>query len=133
MKKRAQPPPGKRILNVGVAALARELGLSEAVVSRKMSAGKSADEIRAEHARRHGGGRKPPGRPPLPNEYEEVIRTREFYNELEEMKLRRAKALAIKQEMDNLVKSGDLLPISYVRKYGIQFLTEGRDELAKGP
>jgi|SRR5215831_12134359 len=134
MKKK--PPVGKHIMNVGVAALARECGVSEATVSRKMKRGKTADQIRREAAARKG--LKPPntngpGRPAKPSEYDMVIEARSRYDALEEAKLRRAKALAERQELENMLRRGELMPVSYARLWGVKFLIAARDELLRGP
>jgi hypothetical protein len=133
MKKK--PTVTKHVMNVGVAALARECGVSEATVSKKMKAGKTADQIRREAAQRKGiaPNRHGPGRPAKPSEYDLVIEARSRYDALEEAKLRRAKALAERQEIENMLRRGELMPVAYARKWGIQFLMEGRDELLKGP
>ena len=138
-----------RITNVGVAALAREIGLTEAAVSKKMTAGMTADEIRAEARRRKGQRpisktaqkeaakapqtRRSPGRPPTPSEYDLIIQGRERMNEMEAAKLRRQKALAERQEIEVLVRRGELIPLAHVRTWMSKFLTEGRDTLLQGP
>jgi hypothetical protein len=147
MKK--EPLASQRIINVGVLALARETGLSGAAVSMKMKAGKTPDQIRAEAAQRQGrapaskpkpgkaspvpSGRRGPGHPPLASEYDMVIKGRERYDAMDDAKLRRAKALAERQEIENMLRRGELMPVAYARKWGIRFLMDGRDELLKGP
>lgn len=133
MKKR---PITKHVMNVGVAALAREVGLSEAAVSRKMKAGQTPDQIRRSAAQRKGikpPNTKGPGRAAKPSEYDLVIQSHERGDALEEAKLRRAKALAEHQEIDNMLRRGELMPVAYVRLWASRFLTDGRDELLKGP
>jgi hypothetical protein len=163
MKKKPVQVP-KHVINVGVAALARETGLAEATVSKKMKNGQTPDQIRAAAAHRQAtlasGGKvrgpvgkkmensqgKPTksatptktytpgrGRPPLPSEYDMVVASRSRYEALEDAKLRRAKALAERQEIENMLRRGELMPVSYARKWGIRFLIDGRDELLKGP
>ena len=138
-----------RVTNVGVAALARETGLTEAAISKKMTAGMTAEQIREEGRRRAGQKplsktakkeaarpaptRRGPGRPPTPTEYDLIVAGRERMNELEAVKLRRQKALAERQEIEVLVRKGELIPLAYARKWMSKFLVEGRDELMKAP
>jgi hypothetical protein len=133
MKKK---PVTQHVMNVGVAALARELGISEATVSRKMKAGKSADQITREAADRKGiaPNRQGPGRAPAKkSEYDMIIESRSRYEALEEAKLRRQKALAERQEIENMLRRGELLPVSYVRKWASRLLVEAKDELLRTP
>jgi len=130
-------PAGKRVVNTGVNALAREVGLSPNTISKKMKAGQTPEQIRRDAARRQG---RPPssshGRTKTregPSEYELVIQGRERLNALDEMKFRRAKALAERQEIENALRRGELMPVAYVRRWGAQFLTDGRDTLLAGP
>jgi hypothetical protein len=138
MAMKKKPPVTKQhVVNVGVMALARETGLSGAAVSKKMKAGQTPDQIRKAAAQRKGikpPNTKGPGRPPsTPTEYDLVIKGRSRMDAMEEMKFRRAKALAERQEIENMLRRGELMPVAYARKWGIQFLMEGRDELLKGP
>jgi hypothetical protein len=135
MAMKKKPPVTKHVMNVGVAALARECGVSEATVSKKMKAGKTADQIRKEAAQRKGiaPNRHGPGRPAKPSEYDLVIEARSRYDALEEAKLRRAKALAERQEIENLLRKGELLPVSYVRQWASRLLVETKDELLRTP
>jgi hypothetical protein len=126
-------PVTKHVTNVGVAALARECGISQAAISKKLKAGKTPDHIRMVAAQKQGRApnRKGPGRPPLPSEYDLVIQGRERMDALEEAKLRRAKALAERQELENMLRRGELLPVSYVRRWATRFLIDGRDEMLR--
>ena len=129
MKKKS---PVQKILNVGVNALARELGVSSATISFRMKRGQTADQIRREFAQRRGetpGKDKPTGK----REYDLLIEGRERMDELSKWKLRRAKALAERQEIENMLRRGELVPVVYVRQWASRFLIEGRDELLKGP
>ena len=129
----------KRIVNVGVNALAREVGLTPATISKKMKAGMTAEQIRQEAARKKGlppvGNSHGPGRPikPKKSEYDLIIKGRERINDLDDAKLRRAQALAERSELDNMVRRGELIPVSYVRTWASRFLTDGRDTLLAGP
>lgn len=124
----------KHIVNVGVNALAREVGQSATTVSKKLRAGKTADQIRQEAARRRGiAPSTAPGRPPLPSEYDLITQNRERLNEMDEAKLRRAKALAERQELENALRRGELMPVAYVRQWATRFLTDARDTLMTGP
>jgi hypothetical protein len=126
----------KRVVNVGVAALARECHISKAAISKRLSAGESPDQIRARAALRQGRSpskRRDHGRLQLPNEYEMVIKGRERADAMEQMKFRRAKALAERQEIENMLRRGELMPIRYARLWGMRFLIDGRNELLKGP
>jgi hypothetical protein len=142
-------PVTKHVVNVGVSALARETGFSAAAVSKKLKDGKTPDQIRQDAARRQGrapskakgaakaaaapSNRRGPGRPPLPSEYDLVVQSRSKHDAMEDAKLRRAKALAERQEIENMLRRGELMPIAYARKWAIRFLMDGRDEMLKGP
>jgi hypothetical protein len=146
-----EPLVTKHIVNMGVCALARETGLSAAAVSQKMKAGQTPDQIRRDAARRQGrapsdkgGPRKPPsgklpsrsrgpGRPPLASEYDLVIHGRERLDAIDDARLRRARALAERGELENALRRGELMPVSYFRTWGSRFLTDARDTLLAGP
>lgn len=145
-KKEPAKPVTKHVVNMGVSALAREVGLTPAAISQKMKAGQTADQIRRDMAQRQGtapkvqpsrakvkGNSIGPGRPPIASEYDLVVKGRQRMDALDEMKFRRAKALAEHQEIDNMMKRGELLPVSYVRQWASRFLTDGRDEILKMP
>ena len=125
-----------RRVNVGVSALARETSQSPSSVSQKLKEGQTADKIRADAARKQGRAtatKKAPGRPRVPSEYDMVIASRTRYDEMEQAKLRRQKALAERQEIENMLRRGELMPVSYARKWGLRYLIDGRDEMLKGP
>ncbi|HEY2525796.1 MAG TPA: hypothetical protein VGI29_12105 [Candidatus Binataceae bacterium] len=131
---RKQPPAAKqRVMNVGVTALARETGFTPAAVSKKLKAGHTPEMIRAAGARRQGRAYSPgPGREPkTKGEYELIQEAHARGDAMEDAKLRRAKALAERQEIENMFRRGELLPISYVRTWASRFLVDGRDELLK--
>ena len=122
-------------MNVGVSALARETGLSNSTVSAKLKSGQTADEIRAGAARNQGRvptKRRVPSKP-TPSEYDMSIESRARFEALEDAKLRRARALAERQELENMLRRGELMPVAYARQWGVRFLIDGRDELLKGP
>jgi hypothetical protein len=127
----------KNIVNVGVMALARECGLSASAVSKKMKAGQTVAQIRQAAARRKGippPNKQGPGRPPATKtEYDLVLEGRERADELDIAKLRRAKALAERQEIENLLRKGELLPVVHVRQFAGRVLVETRDELLRSP
>ncbi len=131
--KKKPPVVKKHIVNVGVSALARECGVTPAAISQKMKKGQTPEQIRADFARRQGRAPSGPGRPPTSSEYELVLQGRERLDRLDEMKFRRAKALAERQEIENALRRGELMPVAYVRRWGAQFLTDGRDTLLAGP
>jgi hypothetical protein len=129
-------PVTKHVVNLGVTALARETGQSPASVSKKMKDGQTPDQIRAAAARKQGrapSNRKGPGTPPTKSEYDLVMKRDERLNAMDEMKFRRAKALAERQEIDNALKRGELIPAAYVRQWGVKFITASKDELLRGP
>jgi hypothetical protein len=134
----------RRSQNVGVNALARELDLPQTTVSQLMSKGKTRDEIRAYAALRHGKPIPPKESdelkqpdPPKPSpaeeqqksEYDLIIEMRGMARELEEVKLRRAKALAEKDELRNRVEKGELLPKNYVKQYCLRFLYDTKFQI----
>jgi hypothetical protein len=138
-------PVTKHVVNVGVNALAREVGLSPQAISKKLLAGKTPDQIRQEAEQRRGTApgkksapsKKPstaPGRPPsTPAEYDLIREGRERIGALDDAKLRRAKALAERSEIENALRRGELIPVAYVRTWGSRFLTDARDTLMTGP
>ena len=141
-----EPLVTKQIVNIGVCALARETRLSAAAVSQKMKAGQTPDQIRRDAARRQGRapsdtrgpGKLPsnsrgPGRPPLASEYDLVIQGRAHTNALDDVKLRRARALAERSELDNMLRRGELVPVAYIRTWGTRFLVDACDTLMTGP
>jgi hypothetical protein len=67
------------------------------------------------------------------HEYEAIIQARQRLDALDEMKLRRARALAERQELENMLRRGELMPVSYARLWGVRFLIAARDELLRGP
>jgi hypothetical protein len=130
--------PNKCVVAVGVNALARETGLAKSTVSSMMRRGVSPEKIRAEAAIRRGdlkpaSKKKAAPEQPEEGEYELLLQRRDRVDALEEMKFRRAKALAERQEIENMLRRGELLPTAYARKWGMRFLIDGRDELLKGP
>jgi hypothetical protein len=129
---------GQRVVNVGVNALAREVGLTPTTISKKLKQGQTPEQIRRDAARKQGRApttnRKGAGRPPeTESEYDLLMQGRARLDALDEMKFRRAKALAERQEIDNMLKRGELLPVSYVRQWATRYLTDGRDMLLVGP
>jgi hypothetical protein len=71
--------------------------------------------------------------PVVQGEYEKVAAEYAMFDALERAKVRRAQALADRQELDNALKRGELIPVVYVRKWGMRFLVEARDEMMKAP
>jgi hypothetical protein len=130
-----KPEVTQHVVNVGVNALARECGVSPTTVSNKLRAGKTPDQIRQEAARR--GGSRPrtaPGRPAkTPGEYDLLMKGREQTSAMDDAKLRRARALAERSEIENALRRGELIPVAYVRTWASRFLTDGRDEIMKAP
>jgi hypothetical protein len=139
---------------LGVNALAREIGAAQSTVSLKMRQGMSADQIRAWAATREGasppkyrkekpssgsmkqstpaGSQSEP--PPAPeSDYEMILRGRQRLEDIDEAKLRRARALADGQELENAQRRGELIPVAHVRLWATRFLVSARDELLKGP
>jgi len=133
MKKKLPP---KKVVNTGVSALAREVGVTPTTISKKLRAGQTPEQIRQEAARKEGraptGGRPSIGRPSQA-EYDLVLARGERLNNLDEAKLRRARALAERSELENMLKRDELIPVAYVRQWASRFLTDGRDMLLTGP
>jgi hypothetical protein len=126
--------PARKVVNVGVNALAREVGLSSTTISKKLKAGQTPDQIRQECAQRQGRRGPLPNKPPMDkSEYDLVVKGRERLNAMDEMKFRRAKALAERGELENALRRGELIPVAYVRQWGSRFLTDARDTLLTGP
>jgi hypothetical protein len=128
-------PRTKRTQNVGVSALARECGMAYSTVSKQLTRGLTADQIRQRAHAIKGTGTPPAAKKTAQekSEYDQLIERRSKLDQLEDAKLRRADALAVRQELDNMVKRGELVPIAYIRLWAIRFLVDGRDELLKGP
>lgn len=127
----------KRVVNVGVNALAREVGLASTTISKKLQAGQTPDQIREACAQRQGrqGSRGPqPKRPPMRrDEYDLVVKGKKRLDDFDEAKLRRARALADRGELENALRRGELIPVAYVRQWASRFLSDGRDALLAGP
>jgi len=134
----------KRTHQVGVVALARETGMPQSTVSLKMRQGYTPDQIRQMARMREGlapkgasiSSPKPPEeQAPAPgtSEYDLVVRGQERMEAIDQAKLRRAEALAERQELENALKRGELIPVAYARKWGSRFIIDGRDELLKMP
>jgi hypothetical protein len=129
-----------RTQNIGVTALSKETGISLSTVSKMMTRGKTPDDIRAYARLKHGDRTPitpPPVTPTVPatdqKEFDLIMETRSRVFELEVAKLRRAKALAEKQEIENFVRKGELCPLSHVRQFVGQILIEGRDQIERLP
>ena len=127
-----------KVIQVGVSALAREVGLSATAVSQKLKQGQTPEQIRQAAARKQGlppaergGGRRPTGQ--KKEEYELVVEARQRMELFDDAKLRRARALAERGELDNMLRRGELVPVAYVRQWGTRFLTDARDTLMTGP
>ena len=124
-------------------ALARETGLPKQTVSERMRKGQTVDQIRIYAA---ALGRSPKiefpytGAAPCPPEsaeadgaYELIVRGRHRLEAIDDAKLRRARALAERGEIENALRRGELIPVAYVRTWASRFLTDGRDEILKAP
>lgn len=131
--------PPKKVVNVGVNALAREVGLTSPTVSKKLRDGQTPDQIRRAAAQRQGrieSGQKvrgPKSKPPTASEYDLVIKGRTRLDAIDDAKLRRARALAERGELENALRRGELIPVAYVRQWGSRFLVDARDTLLTGP
>ena len=66
-------------------------------------------------------------------EYEAALTENAMFEKLGNAKLRRAQALAERAEIENEQRRGELVPVAYMRRWGMRFLIDGRDELLKGP
>jgi hypothetical protein len=108
-----------------------------------MRKGQTADQIRIYAAMRDG--RSPhraaalvvpcpslPKSTQAPTEYEAIERGRERLDAIEEAKLRRAQALAERQELENQKLRLELIPTVYVRQWTANLLTAARDGLTEG-
>jgi hypothetical protein len=126
-----------------VNALARETGLPKQTVSERMRKGQTVDQIRI-YAAALGRSPKngfphvvaPPGSPESPEAagaYELIVRGRQRLEAIDDAKLRRARALAERSELENALRRGELMPVSYIRTWGSRFLTDARDTLLTGP
>ena len=132
--------PQKGVVSLGVNSLARETGLPKQTVSERMRKGQTADEIRIYASVRGRSAQKEfscPAAPPKSAEsqgaYELIVRGRERLEAIDSAKLRRALALAERGELDNMLRRGELVPVSYIRTWGTRFLVDARDTLMTGP
>lgn len=136
--------PKKSVVVLGVSALARETGVAKSTISERMRRGQTADEIRAYAAMRDGRSPKRASTRGAVSprthessttnaEYEIVLRGRAKLEAIDDAKLRRAQALAERSELDNMLRRGELVPVSYIRTWGSRFLTDARDTLMTGP
>jgi hypothetical protein len=134
----------KCLVVLGVNALARETGLPKSTVSERMRKGQSADQIRLYAAVREGrspqraSGPLPPHTKPAksieaPTESEVIRRGRNLMAAIEDVKLRRVRALAVKEELEIQRLRSELIPTVYVRKWAECFLAYSRDTLMTGP
>jgi hypothetical protein len=131
------------VVMVGVNALARETSLPRQTVSRKLRAGATANDVRRYAAQRNGmppasGGGRPPGEQHKQtvarhSGYEVLERGRAKLEALEDAKLRRALALAERQEIENTLRRAELVPTVYVRRWASRLVTAARDELLRLP
>lgn len=128
----------KRTQNVGVNALSREVDLPATTVSQMMTKGWSADDIRRYAAQRHGepapaakASKSSAENETKQSEYDMVIETRGLIQQMEEVKLRRAAALAEKAEIENMVRRGELLPKHYIRTWSLKHMIEHRDTILR--
>ena len=79
----------KKVANVGVAALAREVGVSAPTISLRMKRGQTADQIRREFAARKGQAPRkknsdgPGSKPTTKSEYDMLIEGRARFDGLQ--------------------------------------------------
>jgi len=66
-------------------------------------------------------------------DYEVILRGRERLEAIDDVKLRRARALAIKEELEIQRLRSGLVPRVYVREWATRFLASGQEVLLKGP
>lgn len=109
-----------------------------------MRKGQSADQIRAYAAIREGRSPQRTSRPVAPypspgkstetrTDYEAILRGRERLEEIDDVKLRRFRALAIKEELEIQRLRSQLVPTVYVREWATRFLSDSRDVMLKAP
>jgi len=138
---RGQPKTG--IVVLGVNALARETSLSRQTVSRKMRKGATAADIRRYAALREsrlpatsytpvGALREPKDRSVVDQEeYRATLRARQKIERLDDAKLRRARALAEKYELEVQELRASLVPRSYLCIWSKRLLACSREALSK--
>jgi hypothetical protein len=125
---------------LGVNALARETGLPKSTISDRMRRGQSADQIRVYAAIRQG---RLPQRTsgtvaslPNPNkstgtrtEDKAILRGRERLEAIDDLRLRRITALAVKEELEIQRLRASLVPTAYLRMWSTRFVAYSRDAL----
>lgn len=65
--------------------------------------------------------------------YEDAVADHQQAEKIDQARLRRAIALADKQELENAQKIAELVPIAQIRVWGTRFLVQARDLMLKGP
>lgn len=121
-----------KVRNTGVRDLSRETGYSPGIVHRKLTQGKSPDEIRADAAAyREKQGLKPlePGEPRLErapvDRPKRVKRDESFYD----AQKRKESAVADIREMEAQQKAGELVDVTVVEAQWTEIATAIRDSL----
>jgi hypothetical protein len=136
--------PRKRLVTLGVNALARETGLPRQTISDRMKRGATASDVRAYARMRE---RRPPERPPAavskhreapkfrePRlEFDATPRARGRLEAIDDARLRRTRALAEKLEFENQQLRSRLIPRVYLEEWTKRFLRYAREVLLKGP
>lgn len=130
-----KPKMGRMV--IGVNSLSRETGLPRQTISARMRRGQTADQIRLYAALREGRTTQrsapsktlrvikvPPAKrvPTQMDESEAILRGRAMLEAIEDAKLRRAKALAIRQEFANTQRRVELIPVRYLSRWGKRLL-----------
>jgi hypothetical protein len=131
---------GKHKLPTGVTAevIAKIADVSIQLVYRKLARGKSASEIIIEAGRWRDKQQMASGDYPVVP-YNDVISTNGHsangYGNLSFAAAQTAKenALAELRQLEVLEKKGELIPVAYVRHWGLNFLIQGRQILEWGP
>jgi hypothetical protein len=117
-----------------------------------MRKGQTADQIRIYAAIRSGGAptrqkaapstgrvsaRLAPTQPvknrDAAEQEEAIMQGRERLEALDDARLRRQRALAERQEIENMLRRGELLPVAHVRGWVARLLIEAREELLRLP
>jgi hypothetical protein len=132
------------MVTLGVNALARETGLPRQTVSDRMRKGATAAEIRLYAAMRE---RRSPGHTPATvasllgsqksreaaTEFDATLKVSNTLEAIADARLRRAQALAEKQEIENQLVRSQLIPRVYLQEWITRLLGHCREVLVKGP
>jgi hypothetical protein len=136
--------PQTRLVTLGVNSLARATGLPRQTVSDRMRKGATPAEIRLYAAMRES--RRPERKPAAVAtrsearkfrqrrlEVDAALQARGIREAIDDARLRRVKALAEKQELENQHLHSQVIPRLYLEEWTKRFLPYAREMMLEGP